>query len=202
MSMEKRSITLGECDLEIIGGQIMSRITSKGDSEEGIGKWRVVVPKCIQADGSIDDTEMPEEVLVSKPDPKRVTELGDIVMKLSTPYDAACVEEGAVGCIIPSFCAIIKSTGKLNRDYLLAFLNSNTCKTQLKLQVAGSTMAMLSVGKVKNITIPVPPMEVQERIGNQFNETRRKVQIAKKIILLEQKKNDIYFRDLEKEYED
>lgn len=202
MSMEKRSITLGECDLEIIGGQIMSRITSKDDSDEGIGKWRVVVPKCIQADGSIDDTEMPEEVLTSKPDHKRVTELGDIVMKLSTPYDAARVEEGAVGCIIPSFCAIIKSTGELNRDYLLAFLNSNTCKTQLKLQVAGSTMAMLSVGKVKNITIPVPPMEVQERIGNQFNETRRKVQIAKKIILLEQKKNDIYFRDLEKEYED
>ena len=203
MSKNNRLIPLGECGLEIIGGQIMTRLAIKdGSDEEPVEVRKVVIPKCIHADGSIDVTEMPEESLRASPDPKRLTVPGDIVIKLSTPYDAAYVNEDSAGCIVPSFCAIIKSAGQLDLDYLLAFLNSATCKNQLKQQVAGSTMAMLSVGKIKNVMIPVPSPERQREIGGQFLETHRKVHLLEQIIRLEQKKNDIYFRDMVKEYED
>ena len=110
MSKEKQLIPLGECGLEIIGGQIMTRLAIKeGSEEEPVEIRKVVIPKCIHADGSIDVTEMPEESLRASPDPKRLTVPGDIVMKLSTPYDAAYVIEYTAGCIVPSFCAIIKS---------------------------------------------------------------------------------------------
>ena len=203
MSKKKRLIPLGECGLEIIGGQIMTRLAIKdGSDEEPVEVRKVVIPKCIRADGSIDVTEMPEESLRATPDPKRLTVPGDIVIKLSTPYDAAYVNEEGAGCIVPSFCAIIKSAGHLDLEYLLAFLNSATCKNQLKQQVAGSTMAMLSVGKIKNVMIPVPSPERQREIGSQFLETHRKVHLLEQIIRLEQKKNDIFFRDMVKEYED
>ena len=39
-------------------------------------------------------------------------------------------------------------------------------------------------------------------MGSQFLETHRKVHLLEQIIRLEQKKNDIYFRDMVKEYED
>ena len=203
MSKKKWLIPLGECGLEIIGGQIMTRLAIKdGSDEEPVEVRKVVIPKCIRADGSIDVTEMPEESLRATPDPKRLTVPGDIVIKLSTPYDAAYVNEEGAGCIVPSFCAIIKSAGQLDLEYLLAFLNSAACKNQLKQQVAGATMAMLSVGKIKNVMIPVPSPERQREIGSQFLETHRKVHLLEQIIRLEQKKNDIYFRDMVKEYED
>lgn len=203
MNERNRNVLLGDCGLEIISGQIMSRLVIKEDAgEEALEIRKVVIPKSIHADGHIDVSEMPEESLRSSPDPKRLTDQGDIVMKLSTPYDAARVDEDSIGCIVPSFCAIIKSTGELDPDYLLAFLNSAACKAQLKQQVAGATMAMLSVGKIKNVLIPVPSLERQQEIGSKFFETQRKVHLMEQIIQLEQKKNDIYFRDMVKEYEE
>lgn len=203
MSEKSRIAPLGDCGIEIISGQIMTRLAIKdGSDEEAFEMCRVVIPKCIQADGSINAAEMPEESLRTAPDPKRLTTPGDIVMKLSTPYDAAFVDEDSAGCIVPSFCAIIKSAGELDAHYLLAFLNSSACKNQLKLQVSGSAMAMLSVGKIKNVSIPVPALDKQREIGNQFQETQRKVHLLEQIIRLEQKKNDISFRDMVKEYED
>jgi hypothetical protein len=203
MNMQNQIIPLGECGIEIISGQIMSRLSAKeGSGDETVEVRKVVVPKCIHADGSIDNSEMPEESLRTEADPRRLTAPGDIVMKLSTPYDAAYVDEDSAGCIVPSFCAIIKSAGDLDTQFLLAFLNSSACKNQLKLQVSGSAMAMLSVGKIKNVLIPVPALDKQREIGNRFQETRRKVKLLEQIIKLEQKKNDISFRDMVKEYED
>ena len=81
-------------------------------------------------------------------------------------------------------------------------MNSSECKNQLKQQVAGSTMAMLSVGKIKSVRIPVPTEEEQRKIGENFLETQRRVSLLEQIIRLEQKKNDISFRDMVKDYED
>ena len=63
-------------------------------------------------------------------------------------------------------------------------------------------MAMLSVGKIKSVYIPVPEMKKQREIGNHFLDTQKNLRIVRQIIALEQKKNDIYFRDLVKSYEE
>ena len=192
-------LSLGDCGVEIVSGQIMSRLTVRDDSSDDVVVTRkVVVPKCIRSDGSLNPDEMPEERLHTDADSKRLTQGGDIVIKLSTPYDAAYVGEENAGCIVPSFCAIIKSCGDLIPEYLLAFLNSSTCKRQLKTQVAGAAMAMLSVGKIKAIRIPVPGKEIQHAIGSSYLETQRKVYIMEQIVRLEQKKNDVFFRDMVK----
>lgn len=200
MKDQIRIATLEECGVEMFGGQIMSRLTvCKSPDDEIAAVRKVVVPKCIHPDGSINVDEMAEEQLYTDADAKRVTEPGDIVMKLSTPYDAARVTEESAGSVVPSFCVIIKKFGKVYPDYLLAFLNSSTCKNQIKVLVAGAAMAMLSVGKVKGIRIPVPDEQEQHRIGESFLETQNKVYIMEQIIRLEQKKNNVYFRDLVKQ---
>lgn len=202
MKEQVRMATLEECGVVMYSGQIMSRITVRENANEDVAAVRrVVVPKCIRSDGSIDPDEMPEEQLHTDADPRRLTEGGDIVMKLSTPYDAAMIGEENAGCVVPSFCVTIKCTGELIPEYLLAFLNSSACKSQIKVLVAGAAMAMLSVGKVKSIRIPVPDPQGQRSIGGSFLETQRRTYILNQIIQLEQKKNDVYFRDLVKQNE-
>ena len=202
MNEKIKFATLEECGVVMYSGQIMSRLTAgEASGKEVVAVRKVVVPKCIHADGSIDPDEMPEEQLRTDADPRRLTAGGDIVMKLSTPYDAAFIGEENAGCVVPSFCAIIKSPGDLNPDYLLAFLNSSACKSQIKVLVAGAAMAMLSIGKVKSIRIPVPEPQIQHSIGGTFIETQQRVYVLNRIIQLEQKKNDVYFRDLVKRNE-
>lgn len=183
----------------VVGGQIMSRITANPDAgDEVVETRKVLIPKSISADGSIDIAVLPEEDLKVEADPKKTTEPGDIVMKLSPPYDAGLVTEATQGCLVPSFCAIIRPTSDVDVQYLLAFMNSTLCKNQLQSQVSGSVMTVLSVGKVKNVNMPLPPIDEQRKIGQRYMESQRKLSIIRQIALLESKRNDIVFKELER----
>ena len=197
-----KMIELGENNIEIVGGLIMTRLTAKPEADDEVIEERgVIIPKCINSDGTINTAEIPTESLKVAVDPAKLTATGDIVMKLSTPYDAAIIDEDSAGCVVPSFCARIRNVGDANVEYLLAFLNSEACKSQLRAQISGAVMTVLSVGKIKRVRIPLPSKMQQEEIGRQYMETQKKLQIVRKIVELEAKKNDIIFRDMVREYE-
>ncbi len=189
--------------IRVISGQIMSRVTaSTKNGEESIGTYKVIIPKCINSDGTLTLADMAEEELKTVPDEKRVTKAGDIVMKLSTPYSAAMIDKSSEGCLVPSFCAIVKcSDPDIDPDYLLAFINSELCKDQLKRQVAGAVMTVLSVGKVSDVLIPVPSIEKQKQVAAEYMESQRKLMVIREIMALTEKRNDVVFKDLVKEDE-
>ena len=194
---------LSECGVQIIGGQIMSRVTANTEKGDEIAEIRkVLVPKCIHNDGTIVAEDMPEENLKVSPDPKKLTKAGDIVIKLSTPYDAGLVTDETSEAIVPSFCAIIKPDDSINREYLLAFLNSSACKDQLRMQVSGAVMTVLSVGKIGAVDVPIPTQEEQDAIGKRFVETSNKLALLQKIAALEAKRNDIVFKEMVRNYDE
>ena len=193
-------VSLKECNIKLIGGQIMSRITTKFEDSEKYGEIKVVIPKSICADGTVNIDDLAEETLKVAPDEKRITKVDDIVLKLSTPYDAAIIDEDSAGCIVPSFCAIIQYPDTIDKYYLLAYLNSETCKEQLKQQVAGATITVLSVGKVSNVQIPLIDIEEQKKIGRAYYETQQKLKLLNEIIKLESERNSIVFNNMVNEY--
>lgn len=182
----------------IIGGQIMTRLTAKEESGDPVvEERRIIIPKCILSDGTIDVNELPVEKLKAAADEKKITKVGDIVIKLSTPYDSAIVTEESAGCLVPSFCAIIRCN-EISKEYLQAFLSTVGCKNQLKNQVAGAVMTILSVGKLGNIDIPDADQETQREIGKGYIQTQEKIAALKRIVELEAKRNDIIFKELMK----
>ena len=181
--------------VDVTSGQIMTRLTAK-DGADSDGVWKVVIPKAITSDGFISIEDMPEEPLKAEPPLDRITRVGDIVIKLSTPFDSAIITEETTGCVVPSFCAIIRSNGILNIDYLRAYLASKYCKDQMKAKVAGAVMSILSIGKIKSIDIPVPSIDVQRQIGERYKKVQEKILIMNQIISLENKRNDIVFQEL------
>ena len=201
MKMNRMS-NLKDLQVNILSGQIMSRITAKPDKDDDIMEIRrVIVPKAILSDGTIDVSELPEENLKVPADEKRLTKPGDIVIKLSTPYDAAIIDEASAGCIVPSFCAIVRVGDNFDVNYLLAFLNSSLCKEQLKQQVAGMPITVLSVGKVASVVIPVPSIEEQREIGTNYIKTQQKIKVVQQIVELEAKRNDVVFKEMVKKYD-
>lgn len=198
----KKLVSLKELNVELIGGQIMSRVTVKDNSDDSVTEVRkVIIPKVINSDGTITIEDLPEEKLRVAADEKRITKIGDIVIKLSTPYDAAVIDEQSSGCLVPSFCAIIRHGAEIDTNYMLAYLNSSFCKEQLKQQVAGSNMAVLSVGKVASVLMPLPLKNEQIEIGNNYIKTQDRLKLIKQIVALETKRNDVFFKELVKDYE-
>ena len=183
-------------NLNIIGGQITSRIEAKLDSNK-IGEIKVLTPKAIQ-NGSCNHKDLGLLNISQEADSKKVTKLGDIVIKLSTPYDACIIKEEDEGLLVPSFCAIINNIPDyISKDYLLAFLNSKVYQNQIKNLLIGQNLPILSIGQIKKVELPLPSIDIQEDIGNTYKGTLNKIKLLEKIISLESEYLESRFYELE-----
>ena len=183
-------------NLNIIGGQITSRIEAKLDSNK-IGEIKVLTPKAIQ-NGSCNHKDLGLLNISQEADSKKVTKLGDIVIKLSTPYDACIIKEEDEGLLVPSFCAIINNIPDyISKDYLLAFLNSKVYQNQIKKLLIGQNLPILSIGQIKKVELPLPSIDVQKGIGNTYKGTLDKIKLLERIISLESEYLESRFYELE-----
>ena len=101
---------------------------------------------------------------------------------------------------MPSFCACLrtKSNAKIACDlnYVLAFLNSKYCQAQIKYNVAGSAVAIISVTLLRKLKMPLPIANQQKVIADNYINSMKKLVIFQKMLSLEKEKNDSYFFEM------
>ena len=151
-------------------GQIMTRVTADRDSGDSVvDTVKVLLPKAISS-GVIVKEDFGDAELTKLIDEDKFTQAGDVVIKLSTPYDAAYVTEEYAGIAIPSFCAAIRITDENEMDatYLSAFLNSSYVREQLTAKVVGSARPMIKVTDIRALEIPKLSVEDRRDIGKAF----------------------------------
>lgn len=151
-------------------GQIMTRVTADRDlGDSVVDTVKVLVPKAISS-GVIVKEDLGNAEITKVIDEEKFTQAGDVVIKLSTPYDAAYVTEEYVGIAIPSFCATIRITdeNKMDATYLSAFLNSSYVREQLTAKVVGSARPMIKVTDIRALEIPKLSVEDRRDIGKAF----------------------------------
>ena len=180
---------LKELGLEITGGQIVQRVIADLTRGEEVldPDRKTIVAKTI-AEGLIDDEGIVVNNYKTTFDDKKLTHEGDIVVKLSAPYNAVIIDKEHEGMLVSSFCSIIRNVTQIDKKYLVAFLNSTFAQNQLKSSVVGTVMSILSNGKLYELEIPVPSKEKQESIGLFFEKTVKNRILLQKIIKLEEEK--------------
>ena len=182
------------CSIEgllFIGGQITSRIEANIVKKEmPIGTVKVIPPKAIQ-NGRIEHSELYELGYKIEPDEKKLTQEGDIIVKLSTPYDVAYITAKDVGLLVTSFCILIRNNNQcVSSEFLTAFMNSGIYRTQVLNKVSGAAVPMLTMGKIKDVEIKVMPLEEQRQVAEYYNLIRKKELAMNRIIELEKEKID------------
>lgn len=191
ISMNKQ-MTIGDIKgLTFVGGQITSRIEANPKKDElSRGKVMVIPPKAIQ-NGEIAHAELYELEYKTEIDEKKLTQAGDIVVKLSTPYDVAYITEEDAGLLITSFCIIIRNRGKeVSSEFLTAFMNSGVYRRQVLSKVSGATVPMLTMGKIKEVRIKVLDVDKQEQVAEYYKIVSEKEKVLTQIIELEKEKID------------
>lgn len=194
--MVKKKLIADLVEMNIIGGQITSRIEAKDPSEKH-DTMKVLIPKAI-SNGRVSPLELTTLDVKIGVDSKRITQEGDIVMKLSTPYDACIITKEDEGLLVPSFCVIIKNVPNyILKEYLVAYLNSKACSIQIKALVTGATIAILSSSQIRKISVPVPELNVQKEIASTYVEGIEKLKLLEKINRLEKEYLDSRFLEME-----
>ena len=190
--MQER-VKLGECkEIKFVGGQITKRI--EADIEKGdtiCGEIITIPPKAICAGGIVHEN-LYSLKYKSEIDESKLTREGDIVVKLSTPYDAAYITKNDEGMLITSFCTIIRigNDKKINPRFLTAFINSQIYSEQIKKMLSGAGVPMLTMGKLKEVYIGIFSKEEQEEIAVYYENVCKKELLMKRIIELEKGKID------------
>ena len=131
---------------------------------------RVLLPRAMQG-GSIIDDELAIEAVGEIKD-ENFTHEGDVVIKLSTPYDSAYVDKAHQGIMITSFDMVLckKPEAELDMQYLSMFLNLPQTNSVLQAVSTGQSvaMAMLKRQTVADIEVPLLPMERQRKLAALF----------------------------------
>lgn len=170
---------------EIIGGQNMTRISAENYAGSILKNVKVMLPKAI-VDGMVIEKDLGDAEIVKEIDADKYTQEGDIVIKLSSPYDSALISSEQAGIAIPSFCAVIRvKEGEYDRRYLTAVLNTEVVRKGLAARVAGSIRPMIRISDLKDLDLPMINKEDMEAIGKAYLLSGKKRQILQEMANIE-----------------
>ena len=161
---------LGSLAEAITVGQIMSRVSYKeGEDMTGAMTVSVLVPSAISG-GVVVHSNLGSANLKKDVDESRITRAGDIVIKLSSPYDCALVTEYDEGFVIPSFCAIVRGVNTELADprYVVGYINSQYAQAKLVAGINSTAMAMVRQKSLADLEILLPGLDQQEIIGEAY----------------------------------
>jgi restriction endonuclease S subunit len=151
-------------------GSVISRYQNEASETE----IAVIAPAAITANGTFDAEVLMkskikvDEVFLKKQQEKQdsfLSQVDDIIIKLSPPFDNAVVTPEFAGCLVSSNCAIIRieNTSELDPRYLSAFLASSGPKKMLEESEHG-LLKRIYTSNLNKIEIPLIHREYQEKI--------------------------------------
>ena len=206
MFVGERLLKLSDIAREIHTGVLTRRIifedselASMSEAETAaLTSARILVPKAI-ADGVIDHSQLQEVKLKKEVKEKFRTHLGDVIMKLSSPYDCCVIEdEEDENLIVPSFCLRI---GSIDEEYdpyfIMAYLTSASAWKQIEKTMMGRALSIISNESVSELILPVMTPEKRREAGERYMKTLEFRRTAGSVIKLEKERNDSLFLSME-----
>lgn len=148
---------------EIHTGLVLSR--KKALKLDNYEKYSLLNLKCINTDGTIDNTQFEEFKSSEVLDNQYLTQEGDIIMRLTSPYTAIFIDKPHQNLLISSNFAVIKiRDSKILPEYLTELLNSKIIRKQIDRSAMGTIMPMLKTSALKEISIKEISKEEQKII--------------------------------------
>lgn len=180
---------------DIITGVLTRRVVYDGEENNpSLPDGKILVPKAIN-DGLIDHSLLQSVKLDREVKDKFYTKMGDVIMKLSTPYDSCSIDrEEDEGLIVPSFSVIIRGIGdEYNPYFIMAFLSSKYAWNQIERLRSGRVLTILSNESVAELEIPEFSEPEIKRISERFKNYLKFKRLSSEIMELEKERNDVLF---------
>jgi restriction endonuclease S subunit len=172
-------------------GLVLSRKQANHTSDKRI-KYKVITLKSI-LNNELDISKFENFFSKYKIPERYISKPGDIILRISEPYNAILITSEHENGIIPSSFYLIRiSSEKIIAEYLYWYLNSEGARKQILRQKITSTMNVIKSSFVKNMLIPVPDIKTQHTISNLCNFQKKELRLLDN---LKQEKH-LFYSDL------
>lgn len=111
----------------------------------------------------------------------RLVKSGDFILSNSMSYGRPYIMRTSA-CIHDGWLALQDISEKVNKDFLYLILSSPFVKEQFDRMAAGSTVKNLNIDIVKNVNIPLPHLDIQEKIVSDTNKERESINAIANLI--------------------
>ncbi len=173
-------------------GLVTARKQAKNPSDMK-AKYRQLNLKAINSRGYIDEEFLEEFLANERLRAEYLTQPGDVVVRLTTPYTAVLIDEMLSGLVIPSHFVIIRSNGKkIIPEYLYWLLNTEKVKSELQQNISSTVIGTIKPTSYANFDIEVLTIEEQKKIA-ELN-----LLAKKELCLLDQLmgQKEVYYKEL------
>lgn len=120
----------------------------------------------------------------SKDISKYLVKTGDVIIKLSPPYDAFCITDKMGNYILSHYyCKLEIKSNNILPEFLSWYLNSKYSKQFFQLFSKGNTIRRLPINRLKGIDIKVIPIKDQKNIVEMNKLVKREKKLLRQLIV-------------------
>jgi restriction endonuclease S subunit len=147
--------------------------------------------KAISNKGFIEDEFLEDLEASEKIKPVYITQIGDVIVRLTYPFTAVLIDELHRGLIIPSHFVVIRAnTKKMIPEYLFWLLNTEKVKKQLQQNINSTMIGTVKPMSYASLNIEQITLEEQRKIGIIYLLSKKELMLLDR--LMEQK--ELYYK--------
>lgn len=181
-----KKVILGQA-AEISSGLVINRynIQKKVSNLKKHYLYHQITLKSVE-NKNIDLTLLEEFQSERKIDERYLLREGDVIMKLTPPYNAALVDFQCENLVVPQYFAIIRPRNNFDPQYITYILNSKNVQKQLHRLVEGGSLQTIKISSLNTVKINQIEIDEQIKYGKLFSLLSQRKELKKRNIELEE----------------
>lgn len=174
-------------------------VLSRKQAKEPVGyPYRSINLRAIQPDASIDLSEVDVYQAKEPLKPEYLSQIGDIIVRLTAPYTAVLVDETTEEMVISSNFVVIRiESEKLLPEYLFWLLNTQSVKRDIYENATSNMLGAVNAKFLAEIEIALLPIEEQHKLAQLYLTSRREIRLLRE---LAEEKERYYAKFLDQTY--
>lgn len=174
-------------------------VLSRKQAKEPVGyPYRSINLRAIQPDASINLSEVDVYQAKEPLKPEYLSQIGDIIVRLTAPYTAVLVDETTEGMVISSNFVVVRiESEKLLPEYLFWLLNTQSVKRDIYENATSNMLGAVNAKFLAEIEIALLPIEEQHKLAQLYLTSRREIRLLRE---LAEEKERYYAKFLDQTY--
>jgi len=163
---------------EVQTGLVLARKRADAKDTDAY-KYRMLTLKSFEPRGWVNEGELDVFFSKEKLENKYLTNEGDIIIRLTTPYTAICINDKQERLVIPSNFAIIRLKEQIYiPEFVALFLNSEIIEKKFFKSSISTTIPLIKTKHLREMDISDIPLAVQQKLVK-----LNQLQVKEKILL-------------------
>ena len=171
-------------------GLVTARKQARGVSDSII-QYKLLNLKAINSKGFIEDCLLDDFETLEEIKPIYITQMGDVVVRLTSPFTAVLIDEMHTGMIVPSHFVVIRTDAKkIIPEYLFWLLNTEKVRQQLQQNISSTMIGTVKPMTYAALNIQQITLAEQRKITDIYLLSKRELMLLDQLI----KQKELYYK--------